>query len=62
MIGKILPPEVASHTERRMRFETEAKAIAALNHPNIVHYFYANRALRIGCKLSEYPGFPFIRS
>ncbi len=32
---KILPPEMASD-ERRMRFEREAKAVAALNHPNIV--------------------------
>jgi len=32
---KVLPPEMASE-ERRMRFEREAKAVAALNHPNIV--------------------------
>jgi serine/threonine protein kinase len=33
---KILPPEMATHAERRERFEREAKAVAALNHPNIV--------------------------
>ena len=33
---KVLPPEVASSGERRARFEREAKAVAALNHPNIV--------------------------
>ena len=32
---KILPPEMATG-ERRMRFEREAKAVAALDHPNIV--------------------------
>jgi serine/threonine protein kinase len=33
---KILPAEMATDAERRMRFEREAKAVAALNHPNIV--------------------------
>ncbi len=33
---KILPAEMAANPERRSRFEREAKAIAALNHPNIV--------------------------
>src|SRR3972149_3421083 len=32
---KVLPPEMASF-EHRARFEREAKAVAALNHPNIV--------------------------
>ena len=32
---KVLPPEMASQ-ERLMRFEREAKAVAALDHPNIV--------------------------
>jgi serine/threonine protein kinase len=33
---KILPSEVAADASRRARFEQEARAVAALNHPNIV--------------------------
>ena len=33
---KVLPAEMADNRERLERFEREAKAIAALNHPNIV--------------------------
>jgi serine/threonine protein kinase/Tol biopolymer transport system component len=32
---KVLPSEIANDPERRTRLEREAKAIAALNHPNI---------------------------
>lgn len=33
---KVLPPELASDPERLARFEREAKALAALSHPNII--------------------------
>src|SRR3984893_2571247 len=33
---KVLPGEVVGDTSRRQRFEQEARAVAALNHPNIV--------------------------
>ena len=36
---KILPAEVASKQERMARFVREAKAAAALNHPNIAHIY-----------------------
>jgi serine/threonine protein kinase len=36
---KILPEEVAAKRERMARFVREAKAAAALNHPNIAHMY-----------------------
>ena len=36
---KILPAEGSSHRERMDRFIREAKAAAALNHPNIAHIY-----------------------
>ena len=41
---KILPAEVASNQERMGRFVQEAKAAAALNHPNIAHVYEIDEA------------------
>jgi serine/threonine protein kinase/tetratricopeptide (TPR) repeat protein len=36
---KILPADLAAHHDRILRFTQEAKAAAALNHPNIAHIY-----------------------
>jgi serine/threonine protein kinase len=36
---KILPPQLAEHPDALTRFEREAKAVAALSHPNILAIF-----------------------
>ena len=36
---KLLPPELAAHSQVKSRFIEEAKALAALDHPNIVHLY-----------------------
>jgi len=36
---KILPPELAAHSQVKSRFLEEAKALAALDHGNIVHLY-----------------------
>jgi eukaryotic-like serine/threonine-protein kinase len=41
---KVLPDAVATDPDRIMRFEREAKALAALNHPNIAHIYGVEQA------------------
>src|SRR5512135_2355044 len=40
---KILPESLAQNTDRLHRFEQEARAVAALNHPNILAVFDIGR-------------------
>lgn len=51
---KILPSDVASDAERMRRFTQEAKAAAALNHPNIAHIYEIGKADDISFIAMEY--------
>ena len=44
MALKVLPTEFAESQERLDRFQREAKTLAALDHPNIVHIYTVEEA------------------
>jgi serine/threonine protein kinase/Flp pilus assembly protein TadD len=51
---KILPSEVAANHDRMRRFIQEAKAAAALNHPNIAHIYEIGEANGVNFIAMEY--------
>lgn len=51
---KILPAEVAANQDRMRRFVQEAKAAAALNHPNIAHIYEIGEANGVNFIAMEY--------
>jgi serine/threonine protein kinase len=50
---KVLPPELANDPNRRQRFETEARAVGQLNHPNIVAVYDVGQQDGLGYMVSE---------
>jgi len=51
---KILPAAVAANPERMRRFVQEAKAAAALNHPNIAHIYEIGEAAGVNFIAMEF--------
>ena len=51
---KILPADLASNSNRMERFVREAKAAAALNHPNIAHVYEIGESQGINFIAMEY--------
>src|SRR2546425_10011751 len=58
---KILPTEVATDHDRMHRFEQEARAASALNHPNIITIYEIEQILidRVGFLIARNGGRPF---
>ncbi len=51
---KILPPQFSQDAERKIRFEQEARAISALNHPNIITIHGIEKSDEVNFITTEY--------
>jgi len=51
---KLLPSEFATDNERKRRFEKEARAVSALNHPNIITIYEIEEATNISFMATEF--------
>src|SRR5216683_5908735 len=51
---KVLPAELTQHKDRLRRFEQEAQAAAALNHPNIAHIYEIGESEGVNFIAMEY--------
>lgn len=51
---KLLPPQFSADTERKKRFEKEARAVSALNHPNIITIYEIEEAENISFMATEF--------
>ena len=59
---KVLPPQFAADPERKRRFQREARAASALNHPNIVTVYDFSSDGKLDYLVMEYvPGKPLDR-
>lgn len=51
---KLLPPQFSDNAERKARFEREARAASALNHPNIITIYGIERAENLDLIATEF--------